>query len=659
MLPAVKHTVKLSAGVSNVVGRGATGVPSWVWLCGLVCACLAPFANKSFHIDDTLFLRAAEQIQHHPLDFYGFKMNWYGATRPMVENFDNPPLACYYIALVTAIVGWGEPGLHLGFLLPALAAAWGIFLLARRHSTQPLLAAAVAVLTPVFLISATTLMCDVLLLAFWVWAIVFFEEGLAEHRCAPFFASGVLAGLAFLTKFTGLALLPLLTAYGLISQRRGSWWIATPILLLFFAGCYEWMTHQLYGKGLLLTAVGVSSHAAGARGSSFLDRQILGIGYVGGCFLPLLFYTPWLWSARGFLKLLLLTAPCLLVYPHLAQCALLLWHADGSPNWLLCIQSAAFITGGVHLFLLAGSELWERRDATALLLILWILGIFAFATTFNWTLNGRSVLPMVPAIGILVARRVERQRQTDRAVGLRSLVWPAILAATICLLLAKADYDLAGTGRKAARELCAKFQDSRKQLWFEGHWGFQYYMEQGGAKALESDFALPRPGDTVIVPSEGVNVIDLATNLVRLVDTLEYAPNTHYSTMSLSAGAGFYAGTAGAFPFSIGHIDPERYYVFEVVEKLAGPSPAPKGLFESGAVMHEFDLARQARASEDALRANPSNVAAHLQLGRFYSSHSNNQQAIKHFLAVLAKEPDNEMAHRELGVLLARQPDHQ
>jgi hypothetical protein len=224
-----------------------------------------------------------------------------------------------------------------------------------------------------------------------------------------------------------------------------------------------------------------------------------------------------------------------------------------------------------------------------------------------------------------------------------------MLAAALSVVLASADYNLAMAGRRAARDLCAEFQNTQKQVWFEGHWGFQYYMEQGGAIALESNFALPTPGDMVVVPSEAVNTFDIATNLVCLSDTLEYEPNTHYSTMSLSAGAGFYAGTAGVFPYSVGHIDPERYYVFRVTQKLAGPSPAPGGLFVSGAVVHEFDLARGVRSSEDAVRANPFNVPAHLQLGHFYATHSNPRRAARHFAAVLAKEPDNEVARRGLA----------
>ena len=48
--------------------------PRPVWLLMLVLVCLLPFINKAVHIDDTLFLRAAQQIQKHPLDFYGFRM---------------------------------------------------------------------------------------------------------------------------------------------------------------------------------------------------------------------------------------------------------------------------------------------------------------------------------------------------------------------------------------------------------------------------------------------------------------------------------------------------------------------------------------------------------------------------------------------------------
>src|SRR2546426_9386785 len=112
-------------------------VPAQVWLVLLTLACLAPFLNKAVHIDDTLFLRAAEQIQKHPADFYGFRMNWFGTTKPMIANFDNPPLACYYAALVGSVAGWSEPVLHLAFMLPAVMADFCACLACVDESSVP------------------------------------------------------------------------------------------------------------------------------------------------------------------------------------------------------------------------------------------------------------------------------------------------------------------------------------------------------------------------------------------------------------------------------------------------------------------------------------------------------------------------------------------
>src|SRR2546422_5508119 len=47
----------------------------------ITAAALAPFLNKAFHIDDPLFLWMAQQIAKHPLDPYGFDVNWSSFTQ--------------------------------------------------------------------------------------------------------------------------------------------------------------------------------------------------------------------------------------------------------------------------------------------------------------------------------------------------------------------------------------------------------------------------------------------------------------------------------------------------------------------------------------------------------------------------------------------------
>jgi len=74
----------------------------------------------------------------------------------------------------------------------------------------------------------------IMLLAFWVWALVLFEKGLQKNDWSAFLASGLLAGLAVWTKFTALALVPLLAAYGLTRQRRPGWWLIALVIPLLF-----------------------------------------------------------------------------------------------------------------------------------------------------------------------------------------------------------------------------------------------------------------------------------------------------------------------------------------------------------------------------------------------------------------------------------------
>ena len=532
---------------------------TWVLLITLVC--LLPFINKPFHIDDPLFLRAAAQIQQHPADFYGFTMNWLGTPLPMVKDFDNPPLACYYLALAAATIGWSEPALHLAFLLPALASAWGIFALARRFSRHPLLAAVAAVLTPVFLISATNLMCDVMCLAFWVWAVVTFERGLERNDWKWLLAAGGLAGLATLTKFTGLALVPLLAFYALARQRKPGRWLVALLIPVLFAVVYEWITRRLYGQGMLLAAgTFAAEDRSGAQGG-LLEKALIGLGFLGGCFLPVLFYLPWIWSRRLVILGLVVLAPCvaaLFWQPHFKP----LLVQDGHLNTATFLETTVFLAGGILVLLLAGEDFRHHRDADSLLLVLWVLGLVTFAVVLNWTINGRSLLPALPAVGILLARRLDTRDSKSPPARRVWLLGPAFLAAALSLVLTRADARLAETNRRAAEQLWIQYHQPGNTVWFEGHWGFQYYLEKAGGKAIDLNDPKKASGDILIIPANASNLYEPPMDRVQLVATVNYLPDACCATMNNLAGAGFYASVHGPLPFVIGRIEPDRFYIF-------------------------------------------------------------------------------------------------
>jgi 4-amino-4-deoxy-L-arabinose transferase-like glycosyltransferase len=534
---------------------------SLAWVLIITFGCLLPFVGKPFHIDDPLFLRAAAQIQQHPADFYGFTMNWLGTPLPMVKDFDNPPLTCYYIALVVAVFGWSEPALHLAFLLPALVAAGGIFPLARRFTRHPLWAALSAVLTPVFLISATTLMCDVMCLAFWVWAVVTFEKGLERNQWKWLLAAGLLAGLATLTKFTGLALVPLLAFYGFARQRRFGRWLAALLIPVVFAAGYEWITRRLYGQGMLLAAgTFASEDRSGAQGGLW-EKALIGLGFLGGCFLPVLFYLPMIWSRRlaALGLVLLVTCVAMLFWqPHFKP--LLVQNGHLRPGMFL--EAVGLLAGGILVLLLAGADFWHRRDADSMLLVLWVLGLVTFAVVLNWTINGRSLLPALPAVGILLARRLDNRGPQSQPIHRAWLVVPALLAAALSLKLTQADARLADTNRLAAQQLWVQYHTPGNTVWFEGHWGFQYYLEKQGGKAIDLNDPKKASGDILIVPANASNLYEPPMELVNLVAKVDYLPDAHVTIMNNLAGAGFYASVHGPLPFVIGRIEPDRFYVF-------------------------------------------------------------------------------------------------
>src|SRR2546423_15665283 len=103
----------------------------------IAAAALAPFLYKAFNADDPLFLWMAQQIAKHPLDPYGFDVNWASYPEPMWQQMQNPPLCSYFIAAVASVIGWSEPALHLAFLFWAAMSILGTFAIAQRFCLVP------------------------------------------------------------------------------------------------------------------------------------------------------------------------------------------------------------------------------------------------------------------------------------------------------------------------------------------------------------------------------------------------------------------------------------------------------------------------------------------------------------------------------------------
>ena len=531
--------------------------PRWT-LALLVVVALGPFLAKPFNIDDPLFIRLAQQVRAHPGDPFGFSVNWYGDVRPMWAVTENPPLAGYYLALFGGIFGWNEISLHLGGLLAALAVLLGTYRLATHLCRNPLLAAGAVLCMPVFLVSANTVMCDPLMLAFWVWAIVFWIEGLEENQFAKVVAAGLLAALALMTKYYGIALLPLLAAHGLMHQRKLGRWAIGLLIPLAALGLYQWLTLALYGHPLVSAAAGFATSVQKELGFSKLTGAMVALAFTGGGAACAVFLAPALWRVRA---LIALTGSAAMFMGVLCAAGLLQKYtglATPTARFAVSAQFVFWATGGVLVLALAVTDLWQnRRDARAWLLAFWVAGTFVFAGLMNWTVNGRSLLPLLPAVGILLARRWETLGQ-PRPLAVRAGV---ALSALLALLVAQSDFQLAVAVRRSAAEAFPKFRDDRSTIWFEGHWGFQYYMEKFGAQAVDFKRSRQRPGDLLLLPAHNTDVAAPAPEIVQQRDVVTVPVGGILSTWRDSVGAGFYTSVVGPLPFGFGPVPPEIVFV--------------------------------------------------------------------------------------------------
>jgi hypothetical protein len=547
----------------------------------MTVAVLLPQVAKPFNMDDPLFIWAAQHIRAHPADPYGFEVNWYGTEWRMADVTKNPPLACYYLAVVGSIAGWSEYVLHGAMLLPAIAVVLGTSRLARNLRSGPFLSGALALFSPVFLISSTTVMCDVLMLAFWVWAVVLWVEGIQCKSLWRYLAVGALISLAQLTKYYGAVLVPLLAAYAWLKTRRVSLWslgLGLPVLVLV---AYDLVTSSLYGRSLLGDAVGYAAEARGIIASSKVGGVLVALDFMGGCL-----------AISGFLALRALRKrAAVVVTVGIAVFACVVFATglllkdyapiEGSSRLLIQVQVVFWAIIGASVIMLTLEDLKEHRDAEAWLLTLWVMGTFVFAAFCNWTVNGRSILPLVPAAAILAARRVapsgegaKEPGDVQSAARQSGPVFALCLACgiAIALLAMRADFALATAVRESARLAYDKYGRGNPRFRFQGHWGFQYYMEQMGAQALDEKSMDLKRGDIVAAAVNNVNYSPIRPEFSMIQDMMG-APEPFprfVATMKGEAGAGFYAANRGPLPFAFGIVPDEKVGIIVLQPPPAG-----------------------------------------------------------------------------------------
>ena len=519
---------------------------------------IAPFAGAAFGIDEPVFLAVAHRILAAPFDPFGFAMVWDSTGASEAARFNlNPPLLSYWLAPWLAAFGESETWLRVAVWPFAWLAAFSFHAIATRAGVGALRATALLVAAPAFVVLAATFQLDVAVGAWLLFSVSLLLRARASGAPRDELAAGFAAAAAGLTKYVGMAAIPLLGA-GLVllpgARRPGvaSWMrvVGIPVAALALWGIYTRAQYGFvhYAAGLALvgergtSAAELASHAAS-----------LPIWYGGALAFPLLLFGGCLVRGRPRLELAVLAgivgaAVALYVLPvgrPLRRVPLDL--ADGVLA-ALCFGAGLWCVG---LALARGVA--ARSAPLDRFLALWAGGFAAFSLFVNWHVNAADALLIAPPL-LLLWLRDPRLAPSPRA---QWIVTATALA--LSLGLVAADAAQRDVYRTAASQLAAAIGDAPGTRWQVGQWGFQHYLARVGFRPLVPGSARTpgsplAPGDWVAT-ARNVSQLDVAAYMERFtlkpMDRFVAESRLPLRTTNPDAGAGFYTHHGGYVPFAI------------------------------------------------------------------------------------------------------------
>lgn len=127
------------------------------------------------------------------------------ALHPDLSYYDHPPMVALTGGLIPVLFKWVTPlSIRLGPIIFFSLAAYAFFLLARLLLTQEesLMATAVFLVTPLFIISGTFLLPDAALTFFWILSLYIFIKTIMKPKARNWILVGILLGLGMLSKYT-------------------------------------------------------------------------------------------------------------------------------------------------------------------------------------------------------------------------------------------------------------------------------------------------------------------------------------------------------------------------------------------------------------------------------------------------------------------------
>jgi hypothetical protein len=331
---------------------------------------------------------------------------WTWSKENVLSFLDHPPMIAWFIRFGTAIFGDTNFGVRFAGILAMLVMQLLLADIVRRV-THDVRAMVLAVLMPEAALYYGLLMAkvspDVAMIPFAVamlWALV----RLAESGNARWWlAAGLFGGLALLSKFTAVMLVPAVLAFMLVPDWRRRWltspapWLAALIAIAVFSPVLLWNAEHDWASFRFQSVRAIATHELSLRTvGEFLALQF---GLVGFVLLPVVLSGVILTAWRGYRHrepVQILLSTCVLVpFCYFFWKSLTLRVGD---TWPMFLWPAGFAAAAINLAMLpkescsaamiGSSVRWA--NAAIVTGIAFVIVVFIYSTVWPWNVLGHN-----------------------------------------------------------------------------------------------------------------------------------------------------------------------------------------------------------------------------------------------------------------------------
>src|ERR1700694_2637065 len=270
---------------------------------------------------------------------------WTWSKENVLSFLDHPPMIAWFIRFGTAIFGDTNLGVRFAGIV-ALGVTQLLLADIVRRVTRDVRAVVLALLMPEAALYYGLLMAkvspDVAMIPFAVamlWALVRLHES-GDGRW--WLAAGVFAGLALLSKFTAVMLVPAVAAFMLVPDWRRRWllspypWLAALIAVVLFLPVLIWNAQHDWASFRFQFVRATATHGLSLR--TVADFIGLQLGLVGFILLPVVLSAVALTAWRGYLRgdavAVLLSTAVVVPFGYFFWKSLTLRVGDTSPMFL-------------------------------------------------------------------------------------------------------------------------------------------------------------------------------------------------------------------------------------------------------------------------------------------------------------------------------------